>query len=118
MYLDSNDVKATGLYMKDNRFKVNKDSHISESESPSCRPNLKQKQKELVDNGIVKDGVFVTDYVFGSPSTAASCILGGDKNGRTLWKNGTGVILKNLYPDKDDNMDDGQLSLGDIISEQ
>lgn len=105
LYLDSNDIKAAGYYMRDNRFKVNKGSHISQTELPSCRPNLKQKRQELIANGIVKDGVFVTDYIFGSPSTAASCILGGDKNGRTLWKNDSGITLKNMYPDKDDSMD-------------
>lgn len=99
-----------------NRFRVNKDSQISQTELPSCRPNLKLKRQELIDKGIVKDGVFVSDCVFGSPSTAASCILGGDKNGRTLWKNDSGVTLKNMYPDRDDNSDDGQLSLEDIIS--
>lgn len=118
LYLDSNDIKATGYYLKDNRFKVNKDSYFAQTEVPSCRPNVKQKRQELIDNGIVRDGVFISDYLFGSPSTAASCILGGDKNGRILWKNDSGVTLKNMYPDRDDNSDDGQVSLDDIVSAQ
>ena len=117
LYLDSNDIKATGFYLRDNRFKVNKGSHFAQSEVPSCRPSLKQKRKDLVDSGIVKDGVFIAEYIFGSPSTAAACILGGDKNGRTLWKNDSGVTLKNMYPDRVDNTDDGQLSFDDMASE-
>ena len=49
----------------------------------------------LVPNG---DGQFrlVKNYVFDSPSAAASVLSGGSKNGRTEWKNASGQTLKEL----------------------
>ena len=116
LYLDSNDIKATGYYLKDKRLKVNKGSLFSRTEAPSCKPNIRQFRQELVNNGTVVNGIFVTDYTFGSSSTAASCILGGNLNGKTLWKNESGVTIKNLYPDKEDS-DDAQLTIDGVISE-
>ena len=40
--------------------------------------------------------VFVQDYAFRSPSTAAAVTLGRNANGRTEWKDGQGRTLKTL----------------------
>ena len=84
---------------------------------PSYKSNIRQLRQDLVNDGTVVDGVFATDYIFGSPSTAASCIFGGNLNGKALWKNESGVTIKNMYSDKDDSIDEGQLSLNDIVSD-
>lgn len=97
LYLESNDIKATGNYLKDKRFQVNAGSHFAIAELSSCKTSIKQMRQELIDKGIVKDGVFSVEYIFGSPSTAASCILGSNLNGKILWKNESGVTLKNMY---------------------
>jgi hypothetical protein len=48
---------------------------------------------------LAKDGdayVFTQDYVFGSPSTAASVVMGRNANGRVDWKAVNGQSLKEL----------------------
>jgi hypothetical protein len=40
--------------------------------------------------------VFGKDYEFSSPSAAASVVHGGHVNGRLVWKNSSGVSLKDL----------------------
>jgi len=102
LYLDSNDIKATGYYLKDKRLKVNTGSLFAQTELPSCKTNIIQLRQELLDNGVVSNGQFTSEYIFASPSTAASCILGSNLNGRLLWKNESGVTLKNLYSDSED----------------
>jgi uncharacterized protein DUF4357 len=57
-------------------------------------------RQELVGNGVmVADGAgyrFSQDYVFSSPSAAATVILGRSANGRTEWKDAQGRTLKAL----------------------
>jgi uncharacterized protein DUF4357 len=36
------------------------------------------------------------DHLFSSPSAAGGFLLGGTNNGRTSWKNGAGVELKDI----------------------
>ena len=43
----------------------------------------------LIAENKIKNGCFVEDVSFDSPSTAAACIVGGSANGRIMW----------LYPD-------------------
>lgn len=106
LYIDSNGVQATGYYLKNKQLRVNKGSHFSNTESPSCKINVRQLRQKLVDDGIVVDGVFTADYTFGSSSTAASCILGGNLNGKMLWRNESGVSIKNLYADSEYDEDE------------
>ena len=106
LYIDSNGVQATGYYLKNKQLRVNKGSHFSNTESPSCKINVRQLRQKLVDDGIVVDGVFTEDYTFGSSSTAASCILGGNLNGKMLWRNESGVSIKNLYADSEYDEDE------------
>ena len=42
-------------------------------------------RKELINQGIIKDGCFTQDYSFSSISAAASVILGRNSNGRKEW---------------------------------
>lgn len=73
-------------------------SHGSESVRPSCELALVKKRQYLLDLGVAEiQGdryVFLDDYVFGSPSTAAGVVIGGNTNGRDAWKNAEGATLK------------------------
>lgn len=59
--------------------------------------NLRQK---LIEEGVlVNKGEFCEfpeDYIFSSPSTAASIVLGRNANGLTEWKQSTGKTLKDF----------------------
>ncbi len=63
-------------------------------------PGAYELRHELIKKGILKidgDGyLFDENYVFSLPSTAADVVLGCSVNGRTVWKNRQGVILKIL----------------------
>ncbi len=83
-------------YVLQDSFVVKKGSQLSDSESNSCSQAIRNYRKRLIDDGVVKDGVFVHDYRFKSPSTAAACILGRNENGKRVWKNKEGKSLKEL----------------------
>jgi hypothetical protein len=63
-------------------------------------PHVKDRRDDLIRQGVLaKDGdayVFTQDYVFGSPSTAASVVMGRNANGRVDWKTADGKSLKDL----------------------
>ncbi|MGH2428593.1 MAG: GIY-YIG nuclease family protein [Candidatus Limnocylindria bacterium] len=57
------------------------------------------RSKLLADGVLVADGPqlrVASDYVFGSPSTAAAVILGSPANGRTEWTDEQGRMLKTI----------------------
>ncbi|HCS21844.1 MAG TPA: DUF4357 domain-containing protein [Bacteroidetes bacterium] len=57
-------------------------------------------RNELIASGIIMQSenwfAFTDDYIFSSPSTAASIVLGRNANGLTEWKNREGMSLKDL----------------------
>lgn len=63
-------------------------------------PHVKDRRDDLIQQGVLAtDGdayVFTQDYVFGSPSTAASVVMGRNANGRVDWKTADGQSLKEL----------------------
>jgi hypothetical protein len=63
-------------------------------------PHVKDRRDDLIRQGVLaKDGdayVFTQDYVFGSPSTAASVVIGRNANGRVDWKTADGKSLKDI----------------------
>lgn len=73
-------------------------SHGRESVRPSCELALVKKRQHLIELGVAEvqgdDYVFLNDYAFGSPSTAAGVVIGGNTNGRDAWKNADGSTLK------------------------
>lgn len=66
----------------------------------SYSPRTIEIRESLAEDGVlVEEGEhlrFTQDYVFGSPSLAASVLLGRNANGRTEWKDETGRTLKEL----------------------
>ena len=66
---------------------VLKNSKIAVDTTPSMPDSLKNLRKKLIEKEIINsDFVFLTDYVFTSPSVAAAIVMGRSANGRTEWK--------------------------------
>ena len=77
-------------------FAVLKGSVIASSVTNSYPSGSKKRRQYLLDNGIVNtDYVFIKDYVFNSPSSAAEIVMGRSANGLTEWKTEDGQTLKN-----------------------
>ncbi len=90
-YLVMRGSNATGVAGEGTQFIVKKGSIISTDTTPSFQSSYAQLRKELIEKGIVKDGVFVEDYTFDSVS-AAACVVGGrSANGRREWSTIDGV---------------------------
>ena len=53
-------------------------------------------RNNLITNGQVKNFVFQENVSYGSPSTAAAVILGGESNGWIEWKNDKNQTLKEI----------------------
>ena len=76
-------------------FVVYKGSKAANSVTKSF-PNNKLRNK-LLENGILDESyAFTKDYIFSSPSTAASIVMGRSANGLTEWVTEEGITLKHL----------------------
>jgi hypothetical protein len=84
----------------DDGFVIFKDSEAKKDEVPSCPDFLISLRSRLLKDGVLKEKgenlVFAEDYVFTSPSTAASIILGRSANGWTKWRDKGGRTLRDL----------------------
>jgi hypothetical protein len=89
-YCKRKNADAVGEYTEEG-FRVNKGSKANIEETSSLQPNVRTLRLNLVDKGILKeeDGayVFQEDFIFSSPSMAATVVLGVPSNGWVLWKN-------------------------------
>lgn len=81
-------------------FKVFKGSTARTEAKPSTKDSTKQLRNDLIGNGALLamgDVMELTqDYVFSSPSAAASVLNGTSTNGRTAWKLPDGKTLKEV----------------------
>lgn len=103
LHLSGNKVAATA-YIVDNQTIVCKGSEFCATETPSCQRYIRNYRRQLIAEGKVKDGHFIEDVPFPSPSKAAACITGGSANGRKQW----------LYPDgRNINQREGHTTRGD-----
>lgn len=79
-------------------FIVFSGSKVASDIVPSFPKGLNTLRDELIENEIIvrnsEDLVFMTDYLFSSPSTAAAIIMGRNANGLIEWKNLNGIELK------------------------
>lgn len=79
-------------------FVVLKGSKVAGTTVNSMTANFLMLRKRLVDDGVLvqHDDIFLfpEDYVFTSPSTAASIVLGRNANGLTEWRLKDGTSLK------------------------
>lgn len=77
-------------------FLVFKGSNIANSTTISLSPSIKKLREELIEKEIVKNFEFSEDFIFSSPSLAASFVMGRSANGLTEWKTENGRILKSI----------------------
>ena len=92
-------VAATG-YEGVSGFVVLSGSTVAKDSVSSAPDSLKRKRSELLRDGILVDKgdfyQFSKDFVFSSPSGASSVVLGGNSNGRMVWKDADGRSLNDL----------------------
>lgn len=87
---------ATGLLVPDG-FIVIKGSKIAKDTAPSMASNLIALRNKLIEKNIInRDFVFASDYMFTSPSLAASVVMGRNANGRTEWKNSNNRCIRDI----------------------
>ncbi len=87
---------AKGLIVSDG-FAVMKGSVIASSTVPSMSDNIVKLRNSLIEKGIIdKNFKFTQDYIFTSPSLAATIVMGRNANGRTEWKNEQHKTIKDI----------------------
>ncbi len=81
-------------------FVVFKGSEIANSTVPSFTKSLNTLRDELIETEIIKNiegkFVFISDYLFSSPSAAAAVVMGRSANGLVEWKDKNGKDLKSI----------------------
>ena len=85
------DVKAK---LTDKGFVVLRGSKVSLKIAPSMKQyacTMFDLRKELERSGVIANGIFKQQYVFTSPSAAASLVQGRNSNGNTDWRTADGV---------------------------
>ncbi|MCP5437744.1 MAG: GIY-YIG nuclease family protein [Chromatiaceae bacterium] len=100
LFIETKGLKAEG-YESTEGFVVCAGSDASLDIVPSMQayaPTRVEDRKKLITSGVlVMSGdryQFTQDYSFSSPSTAATIVMGRNANGRTEWKDGSGMPLK------------------------
>ena len=87
--------------MPDRKVEVRADTVIStENHLPSQKgqeSNAKLRAK-LNEDGIIVNNIFVKNYIFNTPSQAASVILGRSANENTEWVDENGILF-DKYPE-------------------
>lgn len=91
---------AHGLYTADGFVVLAESFGRKESRKSAVGSSVERLRARLVASGVARyDGerfVFVKDHVFGSPSTAASVVVGGQMNGWITWKREDGRTLDDV----------------------
>lgn len=99
LYIKGRGITAEGDLIDDG-FVIFKGSQAKKDTTPSCHDYIITIRRKLQENEIlIENGdllVFKEDYVFNSPSTAGSVILGRATNGWTQWKDQKGKTLDEL----------------------
>ncbi|SIN72304.1 protein of unknown function [Sulfurivirga caldicuralii] len=99
LYLRERGAKARARY-DEQGVMVLKGSQLRKDMTASAPEAVKRIREELMARGVIgqQDGklLFLQDYLFSSPSGAASVLTGASINGRTAWKDAHGVPLKDL----------------------
>jgi hypothetical protein len=94
------DISARGQYTDDGLL-VLEGSQAKMREYDSCPVSASDQRKRLKNDGTLteEDNVlcFTENYLFGSPSAAASVVLAQSANGWKEWKTESGRTLKDIY---------------------
>ena len=100
----------------DQGFIVFSGSCVTPSDAESLSPVLKAQKSELVEGGVLalhgSKYRFQRDYVFNSPSAAASLVSGAPRSGPQSWHDETGKSLKQLEEDMLKGFDDEEEQAG------
>ncbi len=68
---------------------------------PSATNAVKPQRDKLIASGVMEECngeyIFIQDFLFSSPSTAGTFVLGLSANGRVGWKDGQGQTLIDVY---------------------
>lgn len=95
-FINSIGLQASGK-MTNEGFVVFKGSESNKEFKKASSKSLKIKWEQLREENIVdKNGIFIKDYLFSSPSLAAAMVLGRNANGLTEWKNNNKITLKKV----------------------
>ncbi|MCI6560580.1 MAG: GIY-YIG nuclease family protein [Ruminococcus sp.] len=87
---------AKGMIVSDG-FAVMKGSTIAFSTVQSMSDSLKKLRDSLIKKEIIDKNFKLTrDYIFTSPSLAATIVMGRNANGRTEWKNEEHKSIKDI----------------------
>jgi hypothetical protein len=100
LYGKTKNAMATGEFTNEG-FVVYRDSTASALESTkavtlgvhSLRKKLKSERILIIKDNLL---IFTKDYLFGSPSAAASAIMGSSMNGWKFWRNKEGKTLDEI----------------------
>ena len=101
LFCEVSGLKATG-HLTPNGIVVLAESQAAANLRPSAKdyPWVTNAREQLIKDGILitKDDhlMFTKNQEFSSPSAAAAVIHGGTANGRTAWKDASGITLKQL----------------------
>lgn len=91
---------AEGEYSEDG-FLVFVNSKAQPDETNTISPGISKMRKALIEKGILKldkDGlIFLENYTFNSPSSAAAVVLGRSANGWIEWKDKNGQTLTEKF---------------------
>lgn len=82
-------------------FVVKTGSYAVIDETSAIPVSISALRKDLIERLILKPEIdnklrFSEDYLFSSPSTASSVVLGCSSNGRDVWKSSSGETLKSI----------------------
>ena len=80
----------------DKGFVVLSGSMIEETDSKSIPKTIKSIRRKCRRRNKIVDGKITGNYLFNSPSSAASFVLGMNTNGKTDWKTEDGLTLKDF----------------------
>ena len=93
------DANAIGEMIDTGRIRVKAGSIVSRTNNLSGQKkcdSIKSKRDELERNGVILNRTFTKDYVFNSPSEAATIILGTSSSGNERWRTKDGIRLGDL----------------------
>lgn len=88
--------QASGMIVADG-FAVLKGSTIATTTTPSMFDSMQKLRNKLLTEKIIDENFkFTKDYIFSSPSLAASIVMGRSANGRTEWKTSDHKSIKDF----------------------
>lgn len=98
-FLEQSDLKGKGI-ITNVGFTVLAGSELALEAKESLSIGYKSKRESLLAKNIIQKNegkyVFIKDYEFSSPSTAAAILVGYAINGRQAWKDKSGKSLKQI----------------------